>query len=122
MMLEIKKTGKLLKLLSFVNSRIHYFSIFPKNQDIHISGSIVRHGTWEANLFTTIQRAFNFYPKSLLLNLGANIGYYSLLIAKLGHQVIAGEYYIVTKILMQVDQSKSMVDRHLQVSIYIDQS
>ncbi len=61
---------------------------------MYISASLEASGQWETLLTGLVQRALNRYPNSLFLNLGANIGYYSLLAARMNHQVIAGKFSI----------------------------
>ncbi len=55
-----------------------------------ISGYLFKKGIWEPSITMQVQRELTKYPQAMFLNIGANIGYYSLLAASMGHHVIAG--------------------------------
>ena len=45
---------------------------------------------YEPGITYLIQQCLSNYPEALFMDLGANIGYYSLLAARSGHKTIAG--------------------------------
>ncbi len=67
-----------------------YFSIFPPKQDLYISGPIAAGGIYESHLLVLIMKALDNYPGALFINLGANLGVWTLFAAAMGHNVIAG--------------------------------
>ena len=71
------------------------FSIFPREADVHVSASLESAGHWELRLTYILQYTLRSYPRAVFINLGANIGYYTLLAASMGHQVIGGQYILI---------------------------
>lgn len=69
------------------------FEIFihPVKEDIHVSGSIQRNGVWEGAQISLFTRLLKKYPRSLFIDVGANIGMYSLVAAANKHMVIGFE-------------------------------
>lgn len=64
----------------------------PHNEDIYISGSAHAKRIWDIYIWDTIVRiAKPAQNNSLIIDVGANIGYFSLMAASLGHSVIAFE-------------------------------
>ena len=57
--------------------------------DIFVSGSIARRGAWEGGLINTLMLFLEQNKEAILLDVGANIGVYSLSAAKLGRKVVA---------------------------------
>ena len=64
---------------------------YPSKRDRFISAALQSDGIWEPYITPILQGALNKYPNSILMDVGANIGYYSLLAAKMGHLAIAIE-------------------------------
>ena len=64
---------------------------YPATRDKFISAALQTDGIWEPYITPLLQGALTEYPKSLLIDVGANIGYYSLLAARMGHTAIAVE-------------------------------
>ncbi|XP_048771299.2 uncharacterized protein LOC125677330 [Ostrea edulis] len=60
----------------------------PKD-DIHVSNSILKHGSWEGGYINMILDMLRQDPDLQFLDLGANLGVYSMAAAKLGRKVIA---------------------------------
>ncbi len=58
---------------------------------MYVSGALAAGGVWEPHLLALIQKALKNYPEALFINLGANIGIWSLFAAALDHNVIAGK-------------------------------
>ena len=65
--------------------------LYPSNIDTFVSGSIRKFGAWERHITMSIKHAMKRYPKSTFLDIGANIGMHTLVVAKLGYDVIAVE-------------------------------
>ena len=60
--------------------------------DIYISQELIREGTWESHIVSKFVHILQILgPKIGVLDLGANIGVYSLIAATLGHNVISVE-------------------------------
>ena len=64
--------------------------LYPIEND-NVSNYIYMHGSWETYITDFLQQAMIEYPDSLFLDVGANIGFFSLLAAAMGHDVIAIE-------------------------------
>ena len=65
----------------------------PAN-DIFISASIDMGRTWEPEIVTRVKEILEEDPRLGLLDIGANIGQFSLLAARMGRPVVAVEAYI----------------------------
>jgi len=59
--------------------------IKPEEEDRMISDSLLYDGIWEEEIVTNVLKALKLYPDAVFLDLGANIGVYSLLVAQLRH-------------------------------------
>lgn len=62
----------------------------PSN-DVHVSGSLVRSGSWEPHLLNLMSGLLSRDKELQFMDLGANLGVFSLAMAKFGRQVIAVE-------------------------------
>jgi FkbM family methyltransferase len=60
-------------------------------RDIHVSGSIWRDGIWEPHIMQSYMEYIKNNPEWLIMDVGAQIGQYSLLPAKMGRQVLTVE-------------------------------
>ncbi|XP_061197141.1 uncharacterized protein LOC133205359 [Saccostrea echinata] len=60
----------------------------PKD-DIHVSNSVLKYGSWEGGYIDLILTFLRQDPKLQFLDLGANIGVYSMAVAKFGRKVVA---------------------------------
>ncbi|XP_076447040.1 uncharacterized protein LOC143284246 [Babylonia areolata] len=65
--------------------------VHPRHKDKFISGSVLSKGVYEPHIIKPLQRALRIHPKSTFIDIGANIGLFSLLAASMGHKVIAVE-------------------------------
>ena len=77
-----------------VRSRIHTnvrFCLYPTAEDIYVSGSIRKGGEWAGHVTRGILQAFKRYPNASFLDLGANIGLQSLVVAQTGRKVVSVE-------------------------------
>ena len=61
--------------------------VYDAYKDVHVSGSILRSGNWEGMLVSKMIHALRGTPNSMLLDIGGNIGYYTLAAAKAGFHV-----------------------------------
>ena len=68
-----------------------HICVYPSYMDKYISAAILSGGIWEPYITPIVQKALNKYPDTVFIDIGANIGYYTLLAAKMGHHVIAVE-------------------------------
>ncbi|XP_041363318.1 uncharacterized protein LOC121378971 isoform X2 [Gigantopelta aegis] len=59
--------------------------------DKYITGALLSSGVWEPYITKVFQIALEKHPNAILIDIGANIGYYSFLAAGMGHDVIALE-------------------------------
>ncbi|KAL3856584.1 hypothetical protein ACJMK2_011319 [Sinanodonta woodiana] len=65
--------------------------VFSIQKDIYVSGSLQQSGIWDLKQTLLIQRALNEFPEAVFIDVGANIGYFSLLARAMGRTVIAIE-------------------------------
>ncbi|CAG2206757.1 unnamed protein product [Mytilus edulis] len=63
--------------------------VYTQEEDKWVSGSIIRNGNWEGDLVQQIAVIFNEFPYATFLDIGANVGMFSLSLAKHGKRVIA---------------------------------
>ena len=81
-----------------------YICLYEPERDKYISGSLLSTGVWEPYITPLVQKALNCTPRAIFIDIGANIGYYSMLAAAAGRSVIA------------VEPSKTSVDRFHKAS------
>ncbi len=60
-----------------------------KPLDEWISMKINANGAWEQDIVNNVIRAMNAYPSAVFVDIGANIGMYTLVIAALKRKVVA---------------------------------
>lgn len=63
--------------------------VYPTTIDKWVSGRIIREGKWEEDHIKKIYRILKSDPSLIFLDIGANVGAFSLTMAELGNQVIA---------------------------------
>lgn len=63
--------------------------IYNVSEDIYVSGSLKTHGVHEGGILGAIAEHIKSRPEMILLDVGCNIGTYSLYAIALGHKVIA---------------------------------
>ena len=69
-----------------------HICVYEPQMDKYISASLLsREAVWEPYITHMFQRALHNYPNAVVIDLGANIGYYTLLSAMMGHRVAAIE-------------------------------
>ena len=69
--------------------------IHPVKEDIYVSASLKRNGYWEKNTLQIFQKLLEKDPELGVLDIGANIGVYSLLAAVLNRPTVAVEASIL---------------------------
>ena len=57
--------------------------------DKFVSGSILTHGAWEKNIVNLVLKAMDMYEAAVFLDIGANIGMYTVLVAAARRKVVA---------------------------------
>ncbi|XP_013408419.1 uncharacterized protein LOC106172318 [Lingula anatina] len=67
--------------------------VYESDEDKFISAALRSGGFWEPHITDVYQRALAAVPDAFVIDIGANIGYYTLLAIKMGHMVIAVEPY-----------------------------
>ena len=86
------------------------FDMFVYKTNDSVSDSIIKKGSWEDQETKSILEALSFYSKKLnitknditIIDIGANIGWFSLILGKKGYKIISFEasnfnYYILLK-------------------------
>ena len=73
------------------SSRLHGVTatICVKPADKFVSAAVLSAGAWEPLLVTNMLRALSLYPSAALLDVGCNIGMFTLMAAGLGRRVLA---------------------------------
>ena len=89
------------------------FCIYPPKTDIHVSGSIQRGGQWEGALVANLARFIKARPGTEFLDIGCNIGAYTVSMAHLGIKVTAMDPLLENLDLL----SKSLVLGNLQNNV-----
>tara|TARA_B110000977_G_scaffold193152_1_gene267714 strand:+ start:595 stop:2319 length:1725 start_codon:yes stop_codon:yes gene_type:complete len=96
---EVRNTfGSLTK----VSVKDSIFPMFLHNDTDYISETINRFGCWEPELSNLVYDICKNKKPSLVIDIGANIGYYSLLCASLGHEIMAFEPMPFNNILLNM--------------------
>ena len=62
---------------------------YPSTIDVYISAGLQRNGSWEGNMVNDLATIFMEHPELVFLDLGCNIGTYSLSLAHMGVNVTA---------------------------------
>jgi FkbM family methyltransferase len=65
--------------------------VHPKEKDIHVSGSILNIGAWEDHVLRPFIKYVSNHSDWLVIDVGAQIGQYTLYAAKMGRKVITIE-------------------------------
>ena len=65
--------------------------IYPTKKDLWVSGGIRRQGGWDLEQNKAFMSALKYFPSAVYLDIGANIGMHSLVVAKSGRKVVAVE-------------------------------
>lgn len=65
--------------------------VHPKEKDVHVSGSILNLGAWEDHVLRPFIKYVSNHSDWLVIDIGAQIGQYTLYAAKMGRKVIAIE-------------------------------
>ncbi|ELT97437.1 hypothetical protein CAPTEDRAFT_221435 [Capitella teleta] len=67
--------------------------LYPDDIDIHISRHIREEGIWEPHMVINFKNILYANPHIGVIDIGANLGQYSLIAASMGHPVVAVEPY-----------------------------
>lgn len=77
----------------FVLTRLHPVNVpiyvYKPEEDIYISEMIINSGSWEAHLIEKVVKAMEKYPDDVFIDIGANLGVYSITMAAKGRRVIS---------------------------------
>jgi FkbM family methyltransferase len=65
--------------------------LYPLHKDIYVSASLANYGTWEAGMVQQYQRWLEEHPGSGVIDVGANLGVYSLVAAAMGRHIVSVE-------------------------------
>ena len=69
-----------------------YICVYETDKDIYISASLLsKTAIWEPYHTPLFQKALRIHPNAVVIDIGANLGYYGLLAVTMGHPVIAIE-------------------------------
>ena len=84
--------------------------VYNAQDDVFISRSIIESGSFEPDISVLLREFFTIWPndgtkKTILLDIGANLGIYGLYIAKLGFRVWAIEPQATNLIKVYILQS-----------------
>jgi len=63
--------------------------IKPLSVDKFVSGSILSQGAWEKNIVNLVLKAMDIYKTAVFLDIGANIGMYTVMVAATKRKVVA---------------------------------
>ena len=65
--------------------------IYMPEEDFRVSKHIVEKGMFRPQLTSIVRKIFEVFPEITFLDIGANLGYFSLMASSLGHHTIAVE-------------------------------
>jgi FkbM family methyltransferase len=93
----VKDTSMCIGPSNFLKANMHTNAgdvaifVHEPSVDVHVSGSLVRGGSWEPHLIQLMFSLLNQDPNLQFIDLGANLGVFSLAVAKYGRKVVAVE-------------------------------
>ena len=61
----------------------------PPEEDAYVSTELAMGQGWEPDLVSKVMEAMTLHPEAVLLDLGSNIGAYTLPVASMGRRVVA---------------------------------
>ena len=65
------------------------FCVKPPEEDAYVSTELAMGHGWEPDLVSKVMEAMTLHPEAVLLDLGSNIGAYTLPVASMGRRVVA---------------------------------
>jgi len=74
---------------TFENGISAIICIKPLERDMWVSGTIKKTGAWETETLINVIKVLNSFKNATFLDIGANIGMYTVLVANMGRQVVA---------------------------------
>jgi len=89
--------------------------VYEKSVDVWISGSLLTSGTWENDIMANIKKALDKDRRTAFLDLGCNIGVFTLMAAKLGHRVVSVDPLRKNLFLL----SRSLEQGQLTANVYL---
>ena len=61
----------------------------PPEEDAYVSSQLARGRGWEPDLVSKVMEAMTLHPEAVFLDLGSNVGAYTLPVASMGRRVVA---------------------------------
>ena len=65
------------------------FCVKPPEEDAYVSTELARGQGWEPDLVSKVMEAMTLHPEAVFLDLGSNIGAYTLPVASMRRRVVA---------------------------------
>ena len=65
------------------------FCVKPLEEDAYVSTELASGRGWETNLVSKVMEAMRLHPEAVFLDLGSNIGAYTLPVASMRRRVVA---------------------------------
>ena len=65
------------------------FCVKPPEEDAYVSSQLARGRGWEPDLVSKVMEAMTLHPEAVFLDLGSNIGAYTLPVASMRRRVVA---------------------------------
>ena len=65
--------------------------VYMPDEDFQVSKAVIEKGIFRPHLTSILQTVFKVFPGIVLIDIGANLGYFSLMASSLGHRTIAVE-------------------------------
>ena len=89
--------------------------LFDPKEDVFVSGTLIKGDVWEAHIVKKFQKALKLHPDICVLDIGANIGLYSLIAASMGHMVLAVEPYTPSLKRLHKAIEKGRLTNHFKI-------
>ncbi|CAD7949434.1 unnamed protein product [Amoebophrya sp. A120] len=116
---DLRASQHVIGPVSFARTSVHppvEMTVYvPGIDDNFVSSGIIRDGCWECGLVSLIVNAVTKHNQAFFLDAGANLGMYTLTVAKMGRQVFAFEPFFTTRIRLckSVQRNNLMRNVHL---------
>ncbi|KAK2714592.1 hypothetical protein QYM36_008969 [Artemia franciscana] len=88
---------------------------FKPEEDVYVSAGLIEKGIWEPDILTIFQQALRIHPNATIIDIGSHVGFYSLLSAKMGHDVIAVEPYIRCLLRLRKAAKMNELDNKIKI-------
>ena len=83
--------------------------------DRFVSGSILAHGAWEKNMVNLVLKGMDVYPTAVFLDIGANIGMYTVLVAAARREAVAVDAMLENLAYIKHSLSVSGTSRYVRL-------